>query len=258
MKPRSTIRRFLAGCGYLGKGLAMWGSSPRAMLLGAIPPLIVGFVYSALVVVFAINLDAIVGWITPFADTWDAGFATVLRGAVGIGLVGAAILIGVFTFTAVTLTVGDPFYESISRIVEVRLGNAPAELEESFWTGLWRGIGSGVRFLLLTASVGLLLFVLGFIPIVGQTIVPVLGWFFGGWFLAIELSGFAFEARGLRLSDRRHALGRGRASTLGFGVLTYLLFLIPLAPVIVMPAAVAGATILARDAIEGPASEPAQ
>jgi len=145
--------------------------------------------------------------------------------------------------------VGDPFYERIARGVESRLGNAPQELEETFWVGLWRGIGSALRFLALTASVGLLLFGLGFIPVVGQTVVPVLGAFFGGWFLALELSGFAFDARGLRLRDRRRSLGADRATTLGFGVLTYLLFLVPFLAIVVMPAAVAGATIMSRDAL---------
>ena len=40
-----------------------------------------------------------------------------------------------------------------------------------------------------------------------------------------------------------------RAATLGFGVATYLVFFIPFAAVIMMPAAVAGGTMLARTAI---------
>jgi CysZ protein len=252
MKPPSAIKRFFGGTAYLGRGLRQWGSSPRAMLLGAIPPLIVSIVYVGLGIAFAVNLDVIVAWITPFADNWDPAFQQILRVSFGIALSGAVLLIGVFTFTAVTLTVGDPFYEGISRHVEAQLGDAPAELDESFWTGLLRGIGSGLRFLALTASVGLLLFVLGFIPIIGQFVVPVIGWFIGGWFLAIELSGFAFEARGLRLKDRRRMLAANRAKTLGFGVPIYLLFLIPFVAVVVMPAAVAGATMLARDAVPAP------
>ena len=41
-------------------------------------------------------------------------------------------------------------------------------------------------------------------------------------------------------------LGSRRALTLGFGVATWLLFLVPLGAIIVMPAAVAGATMLSR------------
>jgi len=98
-------------------------------------------------------------------------------------------------------------------------------------------------------GVSILLFALGLIPVVGQILAPVLGAFLGGWFLTLELTGYAFDARGLRLRDRRRLLGARRSRTLGFGVATYLLFLVPFAVVFVMPAAVAGATLLARDAV---------
>jgi CysZ protein len=227
------------------------------MLLGAIPPLIVGAAYVTGIVLLVTHIDAVAAWATPFAADWEDGAQVLVRGIAGLVLLAAVAFFAVVTFAGITLTVGDPFYERIAHGVETRTGTAPEAIEETFWAGLWRGIGSGVRFLLLTASVGLLLFALGFIPIVGQTVVPVLGAFFGGWFLALELTGFAFDARGLRLKDRRHMLGVSRATTLGFGVLTYLLFLVPFLAIAVMPAAVAGATMLARDAI-APSTSPAR
>jgi hypothetical protein len=51
-------------------------------------------------------------------------------------------------------------------------------------------------------------------------------------------------------------LGARRARTLGFGVATYLLFLVPFLAIVVMPAAVAGATLLSRDAIGLPTERP--
>ena len=249
MKRASALRRFFSGMAYLGRGLRVWGTSPRLMLLGAIPPLIVGAVYVTGIVLLVMNIERLATWVTPFASGWDESAQLLVRGIAGLVLLAAVAFFAVVTFAGITLTVGDPFYERIARGVESRLGNAPQELEETFWVGLWRGIGSALRFLALTASVGLLLFGLGFIPVVGQTVVPVLGAFFGGWFLALELSGFAFDARGLRLRDRRRSLGADRATTLGFGVLTYLLFLVPFLAIVVMPAAVAGATMMSRDAL---------
>jgi len=64
-----------------------------------------------------------------------------------------------------------------------------------------------------------------------------------------------FERRGLRLRDRRAALRRRRSMTLGFGVATFLCFLVPLGAVLVMPAAVAGATLMSRRVLGEP--EPA-
>lgn len=243
------VGRFFAGMGYLGKGLRMWVTSPRVMLVGAVPALIVGLLYAAAFSVFAVNLDQLAAWITPFADGWTEPARTAARFAAGLALTALVVLLAVYTFTAVTLAVGDPFYERIWRRVEVRLGDAPADVDESFWAGAVRGVGTAVRLLALTASVGLVLFVCGFIPLIGQTVVPVAGALFGGWFLALELCGYAFDARRIPLGIRRRMLGARRADTLGFGVLTYLLFLVPGAAIVIMPAAVAGATMLSRDVL---------
>jgi CysZ protein len=220
------------------------------MWLGALPALIVGAVYVVGIVLVAINLDALVTLVTPFARGWE--LEPLVRIAAGLALFALLVVIFVYTYAAITLAVGDLFYERIWRAVEESLGNAPAELNESVWTGMGRGAANGIRLLLITLFTSLVLFACGFIPVVGQTVVPVVGALFAGWFLALELTGYAFDARGLRLHDRRKALGANRARTVGFGVACYLLFLVPFAAVVVMPAAVAGATHLARMALPEP------
>ena len=71
-----------------------------------------------------------------------------------------------------------------------------------------------------------------------------------GWLIADELSSRALSARGLDHSARRALMRRHRARVLGFGVATQLCFMIPLGAVATMPAAVAGATTLARSLLE--------
>ena len=43
----------------------------------------------------------------------------------GMALLGVAGLLSVLTFTAVTLVIGEPFYEQISARVEDRFGGVP-------------------------------------------------------------------------------------------------------------------------------------
>ncbi len=231
--------------GYLGRGLHLWITSPRVMLLGAIPVVVVGAVYATGIVIFSLNLDSIAAWATPFAAGWPESWRTNFRILGSVALVGGVVLFAVFTFGALTLAVGDPFYERIWRATEKSLGSDPPE-DGVPW---WRSALGGLRLLAITALVGILLCVGGFIPLLGQTVVPVLGAFVGGWFLAVELGGFAFHSRGVDLASRRRMLAARRSRTLGFGVLTYVLFLVPFAAVVIMPAAVAGATMLARDAL---------
>jgi CysZ protein len=217
------------------------------MWLGVLPALIVGVVYAIAVVVLAMNLDGIVSAVTPFARGW--ALEPLARIVAGLSIVVISVIVFVYTYVAITLAVGDPFYERIWRAVESRLGDAPPDRKEGFWRPLGRGVGNGIQLLLATLAVSVLVFALGLIPLVGQVLAPVFGAFFGGWFLTLELTGYAFDARGLRLRDRRRILGAHRFRTLGFGVATYLLFLVPFAVIFVMPAAVAGATLLARDAL---------
>ena len=243
------IRSFFAGVGLFGRGLGTWLRRPGLMALGALPALIVGLIYVTGIVLLVIYSPAIADWATPFADGWDEVWREIARAAASVALVGLGVLLVVFTYTAITLAVGDPFYERIWRATEEMLGEAPGEPAGGFWGQLGRGVLNALRLLVLALGIGVLLFVVGLIPVVGQIAGPVLGAAFGGWVLALELTGFAFDARDVPLRARRRMLGRHRARTLGFGVATYLVFLIPLGAVIAMPAAVVGATHLTRRAL---------
>lgn len=250
------VREFLSGAGVLLHGLRLWGTSPRLMLLGAIPALIVGAVVLTAIVALAIASPALIEMWTPFVDGWGETARTLVRGAAAVALVAVATIVLVYVFAALTLAVGDPFYEKIWLSVEARLGDAPPADDRPFWTAMARGIGDSLRLLVRAVGIGVLLFVGGLIPVVGQTVVPVLGAALGGWTIAIELTGRAFDARGHTLADRRRMLAQQRFRTLGFGVVAYLLLLVPVVAVIVMPAATAAATVLARGALERAAGGP--
>jgi len=245
------VREFLAGVGDLGRGFRFWATSPRLMLLGAVPPLIVGAVWAALLVWFATSLDGLAATVTPFAADWAAPWRTAVRLLTGIALLAGVLVVAALTFTAVVLTVGDPFYERISRAVERRLGDAPEERDEPLLRGVARAAADGIRLLLASLGVGLLVLLLGLVPVAGAVLAAVVGAVLGGRLLAVELTGTAFDVRGWTLADRRAALRAHRGRSLGFGVAAYLLFLIPFGAVVAMPAAVGGAVVLSRAAVAG-------
>lgn len=253
---------FLPGFGMgirlLGRGFRLWVTSPRLMVIGAIPGLVTLVIIVAAAVVLALNLETISTFLTPFADGWDEVYRTGIRLLVMVALAGAGLLIFVYSYTAITLLIGQPFFEKISERVEQSLGGVPQEVEAPLLASIARGIGESLRVLLITLVIGLGLFVLGFIPLVGTVLAWILGAITGGWFLALELSTPAFERRGLSLKQRRAALGARRSTTLGFGVAVFLLFLVPFGALVTMPAAVAGATLLARRSLGETDRLPAQ
>ncbi len=234
---------------HLVRGLRVWVTAPKLMLLGIIPPLIVGAVVVAALIALGVNLETIANLVTPFANDWDEPYRTAIRVVAGVAFLAVGFVIIVYTFTTLTLVVGDPFYEKIWRHVEGEFGEVPDLDTAGFWRNLGRGLASIFRMLVPTILIGIALFALGFIPLLGQVLVPAVGAILGGWFLALELTGFAFNARAKTWRERRQALRNMRPATVGFGVAVYLTFLIPGGAVIMMPAAVAGATLLGRRAL---------
>jgi len=236
------IREFAVGFGTLVRGFGLWRTHPRLLALGLIPAAISFAVLAAALIPLGFSLGAVTTWMTPFADGWIAGWRDALRIALGIMLFVAAAVLSGLVFTALTLTIGDPFYQRIWRGVERSLGGP----EPTGETGFWSTVGEGLRLILLGALVALLTLVLGVIPLVGGVLATVVGVLLSGRLLARELTGRAFDARGLDHGARLRLLGAGRARVLGFGVATQLCFMVPLGAIVTMPAAVAGSTMLAR------------
>src|ERR1041384_8183453 len=142
---RAVFLEFFRGVGMLGRGFGTWRSAPQMMVFGAIPALIVAIVYTAGLVVLMLNLGAITESLTAFASEWDPLLRGILRGAFALGFLVAFAFFWVYTYTAVTLAIGDPFYERIWRFVERELGDAPVEPEIGFWRAFGRAFADFLR-----------------------------------------------------------------------------------------------------------------
>jgi CysZ protein len=237
---------FVTGVGFLFRGLRMYARNPRMMLLGIVPALIAFVALAAAFVAMVYYVDNVVVWATPYANDWPSGFRDTARLVAMLGIAAVFVVLSVLAYVALTLLIGQPFYEAISKRVEDQLGGVPGEVNVSFWKSFPRTVFDSIRLALLAAFFGVGVFVLGFIPVVGQISTPVLGALLGGWVLVVELTSVPFERRGLRYRHRKRALRQNRSMALGFGAATFVSFLIPLGAIVVMPAAVAGATLLSR------------
>ncbi|MGV8851872.1 MAG: EI24 domain-containing protein [Rhodoglobus sp.] len=253
----TAFREFFAGVGFLFRGFRIWVIAPRLMLLGMIPAAIVGLLSVALFVALVVAIEPIAAFLTPFANDWDDLPRSAVQFAAGLAVLLASILIIVNTYTTVTLMVGDAFYRKIVEHVDARYGAPTVPIPQGFWKDARRGLGEGLRLLLPTVGLALLVFALGFIPIAGAIVAATAGAIFGGWLLVVELANIPCESRGMHLTARRRVLRESRAKSLGLGAATYLVFLIPFGAVLAMPAAVAGATLLTRSLL-GENPHPAQ
>jgi CysZ protein len=245
------VRDFVAGVRYFARGLGWVARRPGQWLFGLIPALIVLIAYAVGLIFLGVYLSDLVTAASPFADHWSTAARDTVRVLMGISLYGATVMIAIVTFAGVTLVVGEPFYERISGNVEESAGGLPPEADVPMWRQIWRGLGDALVVGLITGLFGVLFLVLGFLPVVGQTVVPVVAGCVSGYFLTLELTSIALERRGLRRRARFALLRRNRALSAGFGSAVFVVFLIPLGAVVAMPGAVAGGTLLARERLAG-------
>lgn len=240
------MRDLVAGVRCLWSGLRWTARHPRQWLFGLLPALITLLMDVAVVVVLVAYTPDLVTWATPFAAAWDEPWRALTRVAAGIILVGVVLLLAVLAFTAMTLAIGAPFYDKLAEHMDDELG-VPPEPSRPVWRNVTAAITEGVLLVAYAGLCGALLFVLGFVPVAGQTVVPVIGACVSGFFLTVELTATAAQRRGMTFRQRFGLLRRQKALAVGFGAPLFLLFLVPVVAVVMMPPAVAGATVLTHE-----------
>jgi len=240
---------FVTGLRYFGQGLGLLARRPRLLLTGMLPALLTTVMLVGGLVALIANIARLATLVTPFADGWTTDEQVAARVVAGIALVSAAAVLGLVGFTALTLAVGGPFYEHIAEQIEDDLGVTDGHLEGSWWKQFLAGLRDGVALLLRSLLFTVPLFLAGFLPVVGQSVVPVLVALVTGWFVALEVVSVPFYRRGIGLRDRARMLRRRRMLAVGLGLPAALLCMIPLLAIVVMPVAFAGGVLVALDVL---------
>lgn len=243
------MRDLGAGFHYLLKGQRWVARHGKQYGFGLVPGLITLVLYVAALVALATWGEDAVSWATPFADDWSSPGQGLFRGFLTAVLFALALLLAVLTFTAVTLLIGQPFYENLSEKVDrdVSPDSTAPESGLPLWRELWISARDSLRIVIRAALWAVLLFALGFVPVIGQTVIPVLGFFVTGFFLTEELTAVALQRRGVDLRARLTLLRSRKSLIWGFGTPLALAFVVPFVAVFLMPGAVAGATLMARE-----------
>ncbi|MDB2386921.1 sulfate transporter CysZ [Shewanella sp.] len=94
----------------------------------------------------------------------------------------------------------------------------------------------------LPRAIGCLLLFL--LPIIGQTLAPVLWFLFSAWMMAIQYCDYPFDNHKVPFTDMKFALNQTRGSSISFGASVTLFSMIPILNFIVMPVAICGATAM--------------
>jgi CysZ protein len=236
----------MRGSPYLVWGFGLWRRRPGLMLLGMVPAALVGLVLLAAFVALLFQLADLVRWLTPFVDDASDPVRVAVQLSVAFVIVVGSLALAASSFVGLTLVVGDPFYAKIWRESELMLGGSVPDGELS----TWRATRDAVVLMLVGLGASVVVVVVALLPLVGTLVGAALGMAVSAWFLAGDLLARPLEARGLDAAQRRELARGARGQVLSFGLTAQALFLVPLGAVLVMPAAVVGATMLARDLVE--------
>ena len=150
-----------------------------------------------------------------------------------------------FTFTMLANIIAAPFNGFLSEKVEVVV-RGKDDFPPFSWGELVamvpRTFGREMRKLGYFAPRALGLFILSFVPVVNVVAAPL--WLlFGIWMMAIQYIDYPADNNKMSWQDMLAWLRQKRWQSLGFGGITYLALLIPFVNILMMPAAVAGATL---------------
>ncbi|MBZ0271340.1 EI24 domain-containing protein [bacterium] len=236
----------LAGLKAPLAGIRFLRTHPNLLRWYGIPVLINTVVYVAGGWVFFAKLPDILGWVFENPDAW---WERILYYALGV-VIGAIFgLILLFTFTAVGLVIAGPFLEVLSEKIDAERLGTPAPDGLSFLADIPRIVGTQIRFLLMFLFVQAVCIVIYFIPVLGQIVGAPLQLFVTAYFFAWEFWDIPLERRKLDFRAKRNFVSANLGAALAFGAVISLYMFVPLLNFIMMPASVAGATILVGDIV---------
>lgn len=228
----------LTGATYLAKGLRLI-NKPGIRPFVIIPLLINSLLFAALIWFLSNEFSGLV-------DSWLRtlpGWLSWLSGLLWFLFAIAALVVLFFGFTLLANLIGAPFNSYLSAAVEKQLsGHAPADTD-SVMQVLRKSLLDELKKIRYFALWAIPLLILSFIPFL-NLFTPALWLLFGAWMMSLEYADYPLGNQGLGFPEIRHRLKEKTLLSLGFGAAVMLTSMIPVFNFLVMPAAVAGATVM--------------
>jgi CysZ protein len=214
-----------------------------------VPPLVVVSVLLVVVTWLAVDHHAALFealWPSPEGEGFLDRALQGLHGLASVLFGGALVLAGAAAVLLTSSVIAAPWNDALSAAVErIVVGR-------TFVTALashpLRDAARSIAFagVLLAGYLGcfaVLLAVGWLVPVVGPMLHATLGFFVTALFLALENADLAAARHGLSIRERIDHVRRHLGSALGLGTAIWALMLVPVVNLMLMPAAVAGATL---------------
>ncbi|WP_424406720.1 sulfate transporter CysZ [Pasteurella sp. PK-2025] len=197
---------------------------------------------SGLFWLFISQIDSLIDSMMHYIPEWLSWLSAVLL-ALSILLI---LVFFYFIFTTLSGFITAPFNGLLAEKVERML--AGQSIEDGgildFVKDIPRMLAREWQKLLYSLPRFILLFALGFVPVLGQTIVPIIAFLFTAWMMAIQYCDYPFDNHKVPFFVMKQALGQKGTLSVTFGGLVAVCTFVPLINLVVIPVAVCGATAM--------------
>lgn len=191
---------------------------------------------------FINQISTLIDWFMNYMPDW-LGFLSAVFLFFSIVMI---LLLFYFIFVTLSGFIAAPFNGLLAEKVERMLTGKPLNDEGLIdflrdiprmlareWQKLWYSLPKIVA-----------LFLLGFIPLIGQTVIPILTFIFTAWMMAIQYCDYPFDNHKISFDIMKTALGEKQTLNITFGALVTCCTFLPFVNLLIMPVAVCGATVM--------------
>jgi len=239
MTPENLITQPLSGIGYLLKGAKLL-SHPKLRVFVFIPLLINIIIFAS---AFSFLFFSITEWIDSYLNGLPA-FLNWLSYLLWPIIIASILFSFSFIFLTVSNLIAAPFNGLLAEKTENLLtqstvnDDSVTDMLKDIPRIFKRELQKWVYF--LPRMLGCLL--LFFIPIIGQTIAPIIWFVFAGWMMAIQYADYPFDNHKVSFANMKSILAKKLGKNITFGMVVSICTTIPVINFIIMPIAVCGAT----------------
>lgn len=241
------MREVSRGIADVGKALDFLKTRPRLWKWLVMPAVVTLLVLVGLVVGIAALTDPLIVWVASHVPSWlETIVSWILRIVViaGVGMAAMVIFVGVAGMIA------GPFNEMLSEAVEEELTGkkGPAFALGTFVNDALVGIAHALRRLALSLVWIVLLFALGFVPIVGTIAALVIGLYLAAAGCAYDSYDAVMARRGMSYAQKQAFLVKHRSRSMGLGAAVAGMLLVPFVNLVALGLGATAATLALHEA----------
>ncbi|MGL5039105.1 MAG: sulfate transporter CysZ [Aeromonas sp.] len=240
-QPPRPVTESFSGADYFLRGFSLI-RQPGIRTFVLIPLIVNFMLFAGAFYALLLQLDGLFVWLHLQIPAWLSWLDYLLW---PIALLTILVIFS-FIFSSVTNWIAAPFNGLLAEKVEQILTGQPAN--DSGMLDIVKDVPRTfgrewikLKYYLPKAIGCILLF---FIPVVGQTVAPILWFLFSAWMMAIQYIDYPFDNHKIDFITMRDALKQRRGKCLSFGALVTLFSAIPVVNLFVMPVAICGATAM--------------